>query len=167
MTSDFELRTNLWNLRDRFTDVSLICGTDNNQEVIRAHKIILAASSTFFEERLSLPEISTIHFPKLEHRVLVNLVRFVYTGKTPDDPVDLEELIKQCKKLGVKGLSDTWAGTNPNETPLGRKSAENRLDSPESKFSSFPMEVLIKILSYVPTYQLLQNVARVSKRFNT
>ena len=167
MTSDFELRTNLWNLRDRFTDVSLVCGTDKNQEVIRAHKIILAASSTFFEERLSLPEMSEIHFPNMKLRVLVNLVRFVYTGKTPDDPVDLEELIKQCKKLGVKGLSDTWAGTNPNETPLGRKSAENRLDSPESKFSSFPMEVLIKILSYVPTYQLLQNVARVSKRFNT
>ncbi len=42
MDSGFNLRSNLWEMKDRFTDVSLVCGKGKHKEVVRAHKIILA-----------------------------------------------------------------------------------------------------------------------------
>jgi hypothetical protein len=37
---------------------------------------------------------------------------------------------------------------------------------PRLKLTCLPDEILLKILSYVPTYDLVQNVARVSKHFH-
>jgi len=44
--SNFDSRLKLWNVRSDFSDVTLICGKD--EEKIPAHRIILAASSNFF-----------------------------------------------------------------------------------------------------------------------
>ena len=43
--SKFDLRASLWDLRDSFTDVTLVCGKE--KESIRAHKIILAGRQGF------------------------------------------------------------------------------------------------------------------------
>ena len=74
-SSDFNLRSAVWNLRDRFTDVSLVCGLNR----LRAHKVILAASSPYFSKMLSLRNREEIFLPKADFYVLQNLVKFIYT----------------------------------------------------------------------------------------
>ncbi|KAK9686132.1 Glycosyl transferase family 2 [Popillia japonica] len=89
--------------RGVLTDVTLCCeGT-----LIRAHKMILAASSTFFElfatytESNSLIILNGVPLNDLKH-----LMQFMYRGEIQVQENDLLGILKLSNELQVKGLSD-------------------------------------------------------------
>jgi hypothetical protein len=110
--------------RDHYSDVILHCGGRN----FRAHRVILAAASTFFERLLATA-------PRERSQVLVmtechpglfeSLLSFVYDGETYVSAEELEEFMRMAEKLGVRGLrkkdATPAAGGNSLELFRNRK----------------------------------------------
>jgi hypothetical protein len=82
-------------------------------------------------------------------------VKFIYLGKATIEKDGMESFILLAKKLRIQGLPNTADFSFPNT------------ESPEKlgQLSLLPPEVLLKILQYVPTLDVLLNVARISKKF--
>ena len=191
LSSDFNLGSAVWNLRDRFTDVSLVCGLDR----LRGHKVILAASSPYFSKMLSLRNREEICLPKADFYVLQNLVKFIYTGKAPSDEEELRDFVSLGRRLSVQGLPQlqdepgvhvrakeqrrhqrhrshaeafgeaAQSGSNPAAKKF-RSKAIAVAPRRQPQLSNLPDELLLKILTYVPTFDLIHNVSRVSKHFS-
>ena len=88
---------------DDFTDVTLAC---ENGEEVRAHKIILAASSHFFQKLLSRNKHvhPIIYMRGIKSEDLSAMVDFMYFGETDIDQDNLEEFLRIAKEFNVKGL---------------------------------------------------------------
>ena len=185
--SDVNLRSSLWECRDQdhFTDISLVCNRGQNQQIIRGHKIIFAASSTYLSKMMSQ---QALDLPDVDFRVLQDLVKFIYTGQAPISEPEFENFVELGGKLSVKGIPNFKINTDPSdlaeneaalpeENPRDRKRRTDGVeqsgstsfepdvnplgastnDSEESNFglSNLPNEVLLRIFSYVPTFDLV------------
>ncbi|GJQ82367.1 hypothetical protein Trydic_g435 [Trypoxylus dichotomus] len=87
------------------TDVTLCC----EGNLIRAHKMVLAASSTFFEHLFDIynesnPLIILNGVPLTELKMLI---QFMYRGEMIVREDEVEGILKLSHELQVKGLSDT------------------------------------------------------------
>ena len=133
-SSDFRLK--LWETRDQFGDVILICG--KSEEKIKAHKIILAAASKFFAEILQT--IKEIKLSDVDATDLEQLLKFVYTGQVTIFECNLEKFILIAQKFKIEGAPRIIRQLMP--------------------------EILIKIFGYLPAYDVLKSVALVSKQFS-
>ena len=122
--SDFNLRSSLWECRDQdlFTDISLVCNRGQNQQIIRGHKIIFAASSTYLSKKMSQ---QALDLPDVDFRVLQDLVKFIYTGQAPISEPEFENFVELGGKLSVKGIPNFKINTDPSDL------AENEAALPE------------------------------------
>ena len=86
-----------------FTNVTLAC--DNNQE-IKAHKIILASSSSFFSDMLRKIKHSNpcIYLKGVREKDLISILDFIYQGEVNIPEEDLADFMKVGGELKVKGL---------------------------------------------------------------
>ena len=89
-----------------FTDVTLV---SEDLVHIRAHRVILAASSNIFQNILSKTSSPGSSQPLLylkgvRHSQLEALLTFVYEGKVEVEEKQLEELMRAAMELKVKGL---------------------------------------------------------------
>lgn len=100
------------------TDVSVVAGTKR----IRAHQLVLSASSEFFCSmlaasgagpvatvgptggQLNLTDAPTIVLADIDPDLLEPLMSFIYTGSTAVHPTMLSEFMELCKFLQIKGL---------------------------------------------------------------
>ena len=93
-------------LRDNqdFTDVTLAC-EDGHQ--IEAHKVILAASSQFFQNilRRNKHQHPLIYMRGLKSQDLVAIVDFLYYGETNIDHESLDTFLNIARELDIKGLN--------------------------------------------------------------
>lgn len=73
---------------------------------LKAHKIILAASSTYFEDLLSDPQDQQpmIFFRDVRFTELEVLVKFIYTGVVDIPGSSLDSFLSLAKSLGVTGF---------------------------------------------------------------
>ncbi|GBP37550.1 Kelch-like protein 17 [Eumeta japonica] len=99
-TSKFqEFRQNL-----KFCDVSLQSG----HAVVKAHRVVLAAASPYFEALFSsgLKETNEelVHLPSIPPEVLPTLVDFIYTGHVTIQPSTVQQLIVTAHMLCFDGL---------------------------------------------------------------
>ena len=94
---------NLWKDKD-FSDVTLVC-EDNNQ--IKAHKMILAACSPFFNSFLKNNNHShpMIYMRGLKTKDLTAILEFIYHGEANVYQVDVEGFLSLAQELQLKGLS--------------------------------------------------------------
>ena len=107
--------------RQEFVDVTLVCD-DQNQ--IRAHKVILSACSDFFRNILlrnaavSQPFIflDNVSFPDLE-----NVISFMYNGETAIGQEDFSSFMRSAQRLRVKGLSEQYCKEVPGEPDAERR----------------------------------------------
>lgn len=91
--------------REDFSDVTLV--TDDDQ-VVKAHRIILGACSSFFGNIFLKTNVRDLclFLPGIAHSDLEAILNFVYNGQT-DIPVEsLESFTKAAKQLKIKGLAD-------------------------------------------------------------
>ena len=98
-----------------FADVTLVC--EDGQEV-GAHKIILAASSPFFDGilRRNKHPRPLIFFRGVSLEELLPVVDFLYFGETNICQEDLDSFLRIAGELQVMGLSDE-SGKNETDTP--------------------------------------------------
>ena len=89
---------------DDFTDVTLAC-EDGKQ--VEAHKVILAASSSFFQEVLKRNKHShpLIYMKGMKYEDLLPIVDFVYNGETSIFQENLDSFLKSAEDLFLKGLA--------------------------------------------------------------
>ena len=88
---------------DLFTDVTLAC--DDNQQ-IRAHKVILMSCSSFFRNILmkNPHERLVIYLKGVRITELTSIIRFMYLGETQVAQDDLNEFMQASEGLEIKGL---------------------------------------------------------------
>ena len=99
-----------------FTDVTLAC-QDGQQ--VEAHKVILAASSPFFQNLLKKNKHAhpLIYMRGMNAEDLLAIVDFLYYGQTNINQANLDSFLRIAEDLEIKGLTDgggDWA------TPTGQ-----------------------------------------------
>ena len=105
-TSFQELRNDL-----DFCDVTL--ASEGNQQ-IKAHKVILSASSPFFMEMLRSNKHvhGLIYMRGITYKDLAAIVDYIYHGYVNIYQEDLENFLRLGEELQLKGLSDGGSRTN-------------------------------------------------------
>jgi len=96
---------------DHFTDVTLAC--ENGQQ-LEAHKVIIAASSPFFQkllERNNHPH-PLIYMRMVTFEDLIAIVDFIYFGEANIDQENLESFLAVAEELQVKGLDTNQPDLN-------------------------------------------------------
>jgi len=91
---------------DKFVDVTLACEDDVQ---IKAHKIILASGSHFFQSilsKLNHPH-PLIYMKGVNQNHLNHLVEFLYKGEVSINQDDLSEFLIVAEEFEVKGLINT------------------------------------------------------------
>ena len=119
--NDFQdnVKSAFGNLREctDFNDVTLAC-EDGRQ--IEAHKVVLAASSPFFQTVLKKNKHShpLIYMRGVKSVDLMAIVDFLYFGEANVFQEDLDSFLALAEELELKGLKDSnaendWKETNP------------------------------------------------------
>ena len=87
-----------------FNDVTLACEDDNQVE---AHKVILAASSSFFKNILKINKHShpLIYMKGIQYEDLLALVEFMYQGETNIYHKNIDSFLRIAEDLGLNGLA--------------------------------------------------------------
>lgn len=98
--------SNLKKLRcdERFCDVELIAGGDEQTNVIKAHRIVLSSSSSYFEAMFGNDVFNenkdkVVKLHSIDHQILRALVDFIYTGKIEIDQINVQELLAAADML--------------------------------------------------------------------
>ena len=86
-----------------FTDTTLAC---DDQTQITAHRVLLAASSSFFKDILSQQKNPNllIYIRGIRSRDLNGLLDFIYHGEVNVYQEDLDGFLEIADELGFKGL---------------------------------------------------------------
>jgi len=92
---------------DDLTDVTLTC---RGGSPYHAHKMVLAAASTYFrnffkEIQCKMPQHQVIFMKDVEPAELEYLLQFIYLGEVDIPSTDLERLITISRELGIVGLN--------------------------------------------------------------
>ena len=102
-----------------FTDVTLAC--EDGQQV-EAHKVILAASSPFFQkllQRNSHPR-PLVFMRGVNAQELEGIVDFLYHGEANVEQDSLDAFLKLADELQLKGLTDICeTRSKPRNTDIG------------------------------------------------
>ena len=121
--NDFQdnVKSAFGNLREStdFADVTLAC-EDGHQ--IEAHKVVLAASSPFFQAILKRNKHShpLIYMRGMKSNDMVAIVDFLYVGEANVYQEDLDSFLAIAEELQLKGLRNStdeeeWKETDPKQ----------------------------------------------------
>lgn len=113
-------------LDETLCDISICC----EGEVVKAHRVILAASSSYFKQILSgincqtqypIIFVNGIHMPDLSA-----MLEFMYRGEVTIPQTQLPSLIKSAEVLGISGLCQL----DPNARNVSETHDKSRTSSP-------------------------------------
>ena len=90
--------------REMLVDITLSC----NEQLLKAHKLLLCAGSGYFERvlRHDSGHNPVFYFFGVDAHLLKLLIGFIYVGEVEVPAVDLEKFIQLADALEVKGLKD-------------------------------------------------------------
>jgi len=122
-----------------FTDVTLVC---DDEEVIRAHKVILSACSPFFCRILKKNDHKNplVYLSDVNLNELKAIVNFMYLGQTNIEQENLQRFLKIAAKFQVRGLTDNKKEESSEGTPV--KSYKKMSELSDVKTSP-PVDVVI------------------------
>lgn len=97
-----------------YHDVTLV--TDDEQ-MIRSHKVVLAASSDYFQKLLSFQTHPhpMIVLKGVHSQLLNSILKFLYLGETSVHQTEIEEFVKTSKYFKIKGLDSGQETQNKDE----------------------------------------------------
>lgn len=107
--------------RQEFVDVTLVCD-DQNQ--IRAHKVILSACSDFFRNillRNAAVSQPFIFLDNVSFQDLENVISFMYNGETAIGQEDFSSFMRAAQRLRVKGLTEQYCKEVPGDPEAERR----------------------------------------------
>ena len=100
---------------EALSDVTIICpnakSSNSSPVFFKAHKIILASSSFFFEHVLTTLVLSgngpclNLVMTDIEPAILKLVLKFVYEGEVDVESGQMSKFMAACKKLDLRGLS--------------------------------------------------------------
>ena len=116
--NDFQenIRTAFRDLREdkNFTDVTLAC---EDGRKVEAHKVILVASSPFFQRLLDAKNKQALVYMRgTKFDNLSAIVDFLYHGEANVFQENLDSFLALAQELQLKGLTGTDEGTSDNAT---------------------------------------------------
>ena len=99
----------LWN-DQHFADVTLV--TDDDQE-IRAHKVILSSSSPFLRNALlkNTSQNLRLHLKDIRYKELAMVIKFIYLGQCDVGEWELQDFLNTGNDLEINGLLDYVEGS--------------------------------------------------------
>ena len=108
-----------------FTDVTLVC--EDNQQ-IKAHKVILSANSDFFRTVLTVNrhQHPLIYLKGIPKERLKQVIEFIYIGETNVEEIDVNSFLELGKDLKIAGLIDEYEhqqGREVQEPTLNKEGA--------------------------------------------
>ena len=114
---------------DDLTDVTLTC---LGGSPYHAHKMVLAAASTFFrnffkEVQCKIPQHQVIFLKDIDPAEMGYLLQFIYLGEVDIPSSDLERLIKISRELGIIGLNAVKSEAEKGEENVTPKVAKRKL----------------------------------------
>ena len=86
---------------DTFTDVTLVC--DDGRK-IRAHKVVLGASSSVMKKMLTNTDTSSIDLEGMAFEEINSILQFIYLGEATLFQERMQEFLDAAQKLKVKEL---------------------------------------------------------------
>ncbi len=99
-----ESRFSLWDLRDDFTDVLILC--ENGKSELKAHKIVLAAVSPLF--RMKVEKSSILILPEHNKSDILSLLEFIYKGETTIQFQNYQRWMNLARDLSITSLRTIW-----------------------------------------------------------
>ena len=122
--SDFQknVTESLQNVRlsTEFSDITLVLDGDNTP--VEAHRLVLAAGSTFFQRVLGTKQINHPHLllylAGVNPKHLDHILDFLYNGQTKLPHSELHGFLETANNLGIKGLGKDADTEDQNEIPL-------------------------------------------------
>jgi actin-binding protein IPP len=96
---------------ERFFDVELHCeGNEKENNIIKAHRVVLSASSRYFEamfgSEFNENKNKIVKFHSISYKILKNLVGFIYTGKIEITQTNVQELLAAADMLQLTEIVD-------------------------------------------------------------
>ena len=127
--NDFQenIRTAFRDLREdkNFTDVTLAC---EDGRKVEAHKVILVASSPFFQSLLDAKNKQAVVYMRgLKFDDLSAIVDFLYHGEANVLQENLDSFLTLAQELQLKGLTGTDEGKSDNATTWNEKTKYHKL----------------------------------------
>jgi len=122
-----------------FADVTLVC---EDGQLVEAHRVILAASSTFFQNILKKNnhQHPLIYMRGVNSKVLKSIMDYVYHGEANVYKENLENFMELAAEVKLKGLSRTEGEANLIEPNPPKPTC--KLDSNKSNHDETSKEVL-------------------------
>ena len=111
-----------------FSDVTLTCDGDNR---IEAHKVILAASSSFFGRLLKQNKHPhpLVYMRGMNNNQLSEVVDFIYHGEVNIYEENIEDFLTLAEELQLKGLNNSVTSTpNPKTIPSEIKRSKHNVN---------------------------------------
>ena len=121
-----------------FTDVTLAC---EDGQKLGAHKVILAASSPFFEKILQISKHPhpLIYLRGFQSKDLVAILDFLYFGEATVYQEDLDRFLAISEELKLKGLT-VQTSTDVAGEPSGEEGNTVILELVQTSKEEFPSE---------------------------
>ena len=148
----------MWKLRHQYYDVTIIC----NQSKLRltAHKVVLAAVCPALEAQLA--STSTFCITDLSTCEVRSLLKCVYNG--------CQNSAAKLQVILAKAVFHTDSQPSMPQASLAQvvhleDSQPSNSEPKKIHLFDLPNEILCHILSFLPTTEILTNVALVSTRF--
>merc|ERR1719186_1877868 len=129
-----------------FSDVTLVC--ENNVQ-IKAHKVILSSSSTFFKSILTMNyhQHPLVYLKGVKQEQLKQIIQLIYLGEVRISESEVESFINLGKELEIDGLIDSTEKTDieTRETATPKievdSFVEERIDGELEEYSFEPEDV--------------------------
>jgi len=135
-------------MREQLTDVTLACGSGEDQQLLSAHSLMLSVCSPYFRTLLSenrhKEKHHIIHLHGVSARHLQQLLVYMYRGEISISQEDLAPLIETARCLQIQGLAMAQPNVNLVQSPTAKKrpiSQVSPVSSGENSSPSQPVEV--------------------------
>ena len=155
-----------------FSDVTLTCDGDKR---IEAHKVILAASSSFFGRLLKQNKHPhpLLYMRGISNNQLSEVVDFIYHGEVNIYEENIEDFLILAEELQLKGLNNSETSTpNPKTIPSEIKQTKHNVNihtqnlegySDHTKKSNFHLNTRSKETSMVPANTFVKTNTKIGE----
>ena len=126
-------------IKEELFDITLACASSvnsNDTVFIKAHKVILAASSLVFKELImNLGEMMNgiIYLSGIEEVHIKSILDFVYSGQVNVERNKLERFLQVAKELKIVGLASTESEAHVNQQESSQDRKVKKLDKSNYK----------------------------------
>jgi len=129
-------------MREQLTDVTLACGSGEDQQLLSAHSLMLSVCSPYFRTLLSenrhKEKHHIIHLHGVSARHLQQLLVYMYRGEISISQEDLAPLIETARCLQIKGLAMAQPNVNIVQSPSSKKRPISQVSPVSSGENSSP-----------------------------